>query len=39
MQTPAEAKRAIEDELRLHDVSGYTVTARVNEAQQPVAQP
>jgi hypothetical protein len=38
MQNPADAKRAIEDELRLHDIEGYAVSATVNDAGQTVAR-
>jgi hypothetical protein len=38
MQTPADAKRAIEDELRLHDIEGYAVSATVNDVGQTIAR-
>jgi hypothetical protein len=37
MQTPADAKRLIEDELRLHDFDGFVVSARENDFGQTVA--
>jgi hypothetical protein len=38
MQNPAQARQAIEDELRLHGVEGYAVSATINDAGQTVAR-
>ena len=38
MQNPADTQRIVEDELRLHGITGYAVGARVNSAGQTVAQ-
>jgi hypothetical protein len=37
MQTPEDATRLIEDELRLHDFEGFSVSARENDLGQTVA--
>jgi hypothetical protein len=38
MHNPAESQRIVEDELRLHGITGYSVGATVNDAGQTVAQ-
>ena len=38
MQSPADAKEAIEEELRLHGIEGYAVSATSNDVGQTVAR-